>query len=135
MTDTAVVKDAFCKTRRVGGRLLIVDDDAGFRRIARMLLTGSEWTVVGETSDGEAAIGEARRLAPDLVLLDINLPGQDGVAVSHRLAEAAPPPAVVLVSSHDREDFGSRLSAAPVAGFVRKDELSVERLAEILGGE
>jgi len=133
--NTAVVPLSFCKTERVSGRLLIVDDDAGFRRIARMLLSGSEWTVVGEASDGETAIGAARRLAPDLVLLDVNLPGEDGITVSHRLADADPPPAVVLVSSHGREDFGARLRAAPVAGFVPKDELSVERLAEILGAE
>lgn len=117
----------------MGGRILIVDDDAGFRRMARMLLSGSEWAVVGEAGEGVEALAAVATLAPDLVLLDVNLPGEDGIAVAHRLAATTAPPAVVLVSSHDRTDFGARLRAAPVAGFLPKDELSVERLAGILG--
>ena len=66
--------------------MLIVDDHADFRASARALLEAEGFEVIGEAADGREAIAEVRRLRPDVVLLDIQLPDQDGFAVAERLA-------------------------------------------------
>jgi DNA-binding NarL/FixJ family response regulator len=68
--------------------VLIVDDHEGFRQMARALLEAEGIEVVGEATDGESAITEAERLRPQLVLLDVQLPGIDGFEVAARLGEA-----------------------------------------------
>jgi len=60
------------------GRVLIVDDHAAFRESASALLEAEGFDVVGEAADGESAVAEVARLRPDIVLLDIQLPGLDG---------------------------------------------------------
>ena len=70
--------------------VLIVDDHDGFRATARALLEADGFDVIGEAADGEAAVASARRLRPDVVLLDVQLPGLDGFAVAERLAAADP---------------------------------------------
>jgi DNA-binding NarL/FixJ family response regulator len=105
-------------------RVLIVDDHAGFRSIARRLLEAGGYEVIGEAADGSAAIRAAHDLHPDLVLLDIQLPDIDGCQVAIRLLAADSPPAVVLVSSRDAADYGPRLTSCGARGFVAKAELS-----------
>lgn len=105
-------------------RVLIVDDDAQFRLFARRLLTVEGYQVVGETSDGESVVTAARQLRPDLVLVDIRLPGIDGFEVAARLAAEPHPPGVVLISSRDASDYGPRLQSGHVRGFVAKADLS-----------
>src|SRR5437762_3283434 len=99
-------------------RVLIVDDHAAFRTSARALLEAEGFDVVGEAADGEGAIGEVERLRPDVVLLDVQLPGLDGFAVADRLAKAGGPAAVVLISSREAAAYGPRLNAAPAKGFI-----------------
>jgi DNA-binding NarL/FixJ family response regulator len=72
-------------------------------------------------------------LHPDLVLLDIQLPGIDGFAVADRIAAKSPAPSVILTSTRDAEDFGHRLDDAPVLGFVPKHEMSVDALLRLVG--
>jgi two-component system nitrate/nitrite response regulator NarL len=112
--------------------LLIVDDHAGFREFARRLFDGFE--VAGEVSDGESALGAVRQLRPDVVLLDVQLPGIDGFEVARQLAARPDPPMVVLTSSRARSDYGGRLDEAPVLGFIPKEELSVEAVQALLTG-
>jgi DNA-binding NarL/FixJ family response regulator len=80
-------------------RVLIVDDHARFRALARLLLVADGFDVVGEAGDGAQALVAARALHPDVVLLDVQLPDEDGFAVAGTLAARRPAPAVVLVSS------------------------------------
>ncbi len=116
-----------------GIRVLVVDDQELFRRGLTMLLNvETDIEVVGEAADGAEALRAARELAPDVVLLDVQLPGLDGFAVADRLAAAAHPPAVVLVSSRARLDYGSRFDAGPALGFIAKAELSGEALRLVL---
>jgi CheY-like chemotaxis protein len=68
----------------VGTTVLIVDDHPTFRATARMLLEAEGYDVIGEAPDGTTAIMESRRLHPDLVLLDVNLPDLDGFQVARR---------------------------------------------------
>ncbi len=113
--------------------LLIVDDHADFRAGARGLLDGDGFDVLGEAADGESALVAARRLRPEVVLLDIQLPGMDGFAVADRLAAGDDPPIVVLTSSRAPEAFRSRLRAArSVRGFIAKAELSGPCLSALL---
>jgi DNA-binding NarL/FixJ family response regulator len=113
--------------------VLIVDDHAPFRRWARRLLEAGGFTVVGEAADGEAGLAAADALRPEVVLLDVLLPDLDGFAVAERLAALDEPLLVVLTSSRDRVELGTRLTHAPAAGFLQKDELSAERLAAVAG--
>jgi CheY-like chemotaxis protein len=119
---------------RVAGEVLIVDDNARFRRRVRRCLEADGYTVVGEAADGAAALAAVRRLGPALVLLDLQLPDMSGLAVAERLACQPDPPVVVLTSTHDATDFGERLPRCGARGFVPKAELSGERLSGLLAG-
>jgi CheY-like chemotaxis protein len=88
--------------------------------------------VTGIAEDGESALDAVDALHPDVVLLDIQLPGIDGFEVAHRLAASAQRPAVVLTSTRDATDFGARLANAPVLGFVAKHEMSVTAITALL---
>ena len=72
------------------------------------------------------------RLRPQVVLLDVQLPGMDGFAVAERLAAEPAAPAVVLISSRGRGAFRSRLAATPARGFITKAEFSGECLSSLL---
>ncbi len=115
--------------------VLIVDDHAGFRGFARRLLEAGGFTVVGEAEDGAAGLAAVEALRPAVVLLDVLLPDTDGFAVARRLAERADRPVVVLTSSREPADFGSRLDQTPATGFIHKDDLSTAALAELAGVE
>ena len=78
--------DGACEHERMRPTVLIVDDHADFRASARALLEAEGFDVVGEAASGEEAIAEAGRLRPEVILLDIQLPGDDGFAVARRLA-------------------------------------------------
>ena len=112
--------------------VLIVDDHAAFRAGARALLEVDGFDVVGEAADGESAIEQARRLRPEVVLLDVQLPGIDGFAVAERLAAEPFAPAVVLISSRARGAVRGRLETAPARGFITKAEFSGESLTSLL---
>jgi DNA-binding NarL/FixJ family response regulator len=116
-------------------RVLIVDDHAPFRALARMLLALDGFDVVGEAGDGAAALVAARDLQPDVVLLDVQLPGDDGFDVAATLAADPAAPAVVLVSSRSRSDYGNRVAENVARGFIAKDELSGAALGLVLGEE
>ena len=111
--------------------ILIVDDNAGFRLSLRAILEAEGFVVVGEAGDGSSGIRDARRLDPDVVLLDIGLPDIDGFEVARQLAETVPPPRVVLTSSRQASEFGPRLAGASALGFIPKDELSGAALRSV----
>jgi DNA-binding NarL/FixJ family response regulator len=111
---------------------LIVDDHAEFRASARALLEADGFAVVGEAGDGAQAIEAIRALRPDVVLLDVQLPGADGLAVAEAIAGGHDPPAVVLTSSRDARAYGQRLAGAPARGFIAKADLSGAALASLL---
>lgn len=111
--------------------LLIVDDHAAFRAIARAAL-GDAFSVIAEAADGEEAVMLARKLRPELVLLDVQLPDLDGFAVAAALAAQDHPPIVVLTSSRDRRELEPLIRQAPARGFIPKEGLSAEALAELV---
>ena len=111
--------------------VLIVDDDPGFRAAVRGLLEAVGWAVVGEAADGLEALASARDLAPDLVLLDLRLPGRSGLDVATQLEAERFPGAVVLMSSQGPPRRAWDPSG-PVRGFLAKEDLSTESLAELV---
>jgi DNA-binding NarL/FixJ family response regulator len=128
-----VVRGGVCDDQDVRPSVLIVDDHADFRQAASALLETEGFTVVGAAVDGYAAIAAAKRLRPEVVLLDVQLPGLDGFAVAELLADTPEPPEVVLISSREAVAYGHRLEAAPVLGFIPKRALSGAALAALVG--
>jgi DNA-binding NarL/FixJ family response regulator len=118
---------------RVPITVLVVDDHAGFRSRARLLLEAEGFEVVGEVADGETALAEAQRLHPELVLLDVQLPELDGFDVAARITADGGAPAVVLTSSRDWSDSAELIMRCGARGFLRKDQLSGAAIGELLG--
>jgi DNA-binding NarL/FixJ family response regulator len=116
----------------MGLRLLIVDDHAVFRAVARQLLTMDGFDVVGEAADGAGAISATRDLEPDIVLLDVQLPDLDGFGVADQLSRLTGAPAVVLVSSRSGADYGVQVSRSAARGFLTKSDLSGDALRRLL---
>ena len=112
--------------------VLIVDDHAGFRRQVRTVLEDEGYDVVGEAPDGATAIRLVADLSPDVVLLDVILPGLDGFETCERLVAEGVGPAVVLTSTYDPSTFRDRIVASRARGFLPKSEISgpaIDRLA------
>ena len=116
-----------------GMNVLIVDDHPSFRANARAVLEAEGFEVVGEAEDGESALRAVSELAPELVLLDVQLPDIDGFEVARRLTNDGCGPAVVLVSSRDGSDFGPLIARSGARGFIAKAELSGAALSALLG--
>lgn len=113
--------------------VVVVDDHAGFRLQAAELMEAAGFTVVGSCADGLAALDVIADLRPDVVLLDVQMPGLDGFGVVARLDPAARR-RVVLVSTRDGEDYGSRVRDSGAAGFVTKGDLSPATVARAMEG-
>jgi YesN/AraC family two-component response regulator len=110
--------------------VLIVDDDERYRRVAHdvAVVTGCE--IVGEASTGEEAVSLAEMLQPDLVLMDVRMPGAGGIEAARRLAELTPDVRVVLLSADVSLPDGS--TPAGVVGPLRKERLRPSMLRELL---
>jgi DNA-binding NarL/FixJ family response regulator len=114
--------------------VLIVDDHPGFRAQARALLVAAGYEVVGEAADGASGVRVARDLSPDVVLLDIQLPDVTGFEVARQIHGVPEPPVVVLISSRDASDYGSRIGRSGARGFIPKSDLTGPALAAVLAG-
>ena len=115
-------------------RCVIVDDSPRFLDAARGLLEREGVTVVGVASTGSDAIQRIRELRPDVTLLDIDLGTESGFEVARRLhREAGPGPSpVILISTHDEQDFADLIAASPVLGFLSKAALSASAVRDLL---
>jgi DNA-binding NarL/FixJ family response regulator len=116
-------------TGRLG--VLVVDDQPLFRGVVRALIGALPgWRVVAEAASGEEAVELAQRMRPHLVLMDVYLPGIDGLEATRRIVVADPEVTVLLMSSYAREDLPDAVAACGAAGYVRKDELTPAALRE-----
>jgi len=103
-------------------RVLLADDQALVRAGFRMIVDDQpDMQVVAEASDGEQAVGLARRTQPNVVLMDIRMPNMDGIEATRRLAAHEPPPRVVILTTFDLDEYVYDALGAGASGFVLKD--------------
>ncbi len=102
-------------------RLLLVDDHEIVRAGLRMLfLAEPDITIVGEVSSGEAAVEAVRTLNPDVVIMDIAMPGMGGIEATRRIKEASPDTAVLALTMHEDEEYFFQMLNAGASGYVPK---------------
>lgn len=124
-------------TSPAGPRVLIVDDHGMIREGLRMILEAHGVEVVGEAADGAAAIGNAAALRPDVVLMDLRMPGTDGVAATRAIVEAGTGEVLVL-TSFDEDELVFGAIRAGAAGFLLKTTEAaplVEAVRRVAAGE
>ena len=103
-------------------KVLLVDDEALVRVGLRMILeTTDDLAVVGEAADGRAALAEVGRCRPDVVLMDVRMPGIDGLAAASAIRARDNPPAVVVLTTFDTDDAVFRALESGATGFLLKD--------------
>jgi two-component system, NarL family, invasion response regulator UvrY len=112
--------------------VLIVDDQAPFRAAARSVVAVTAgFEVVGEVDSGEAAITEARAVSPGLILMDINLPGINGIGATREILSEAPGTVVILLSSYQAGDLPADAATCGAAAYVHKEDFSPDEVRRI----
>jgi DNA-binding NarL/FixJ family response regulator len=124
---------------RTGIRVVIADDHAIVREGIRQVLDGSEGIqVVGEASDGVEAFSRAQDLVPDVVVLDVSMPGESGLDVAKRLKRALPATRVLMLSVYDNTEFVLEAVRAGADGYLLKDSSPAElrgAIRRVVAGE
>lgn len=115
--------------------VLIVDDQAPFRRAAAAVVrvTGG-FEIVGEAESGEEAVDLAGALAPQLVLMDINMGGISGIEATRRITGASPGVVVVLLSTYQAADLPADAATSGAAAYVNKEEFAPQVLEDVWFG-
>jgi DNA-binding NarL/FixJ family response regulator len=112
-------------------RVLLVDDHRIMREALRMVLA-AECEVVAEASDGEQAVAIAARLKPQVVVMDIGMPGIGGLSAAYRIAKEAPMSKVLVLSQFDDEEYVlEALGEAGCAGYMLKTDAAAELLSAV----
>jgi DNA-binding NarL/FixJ family response regulator len=113
-------------------RVLIVDDQAPFRMAARMVVDATDgFEVVGEAESGEDSVRMAAELEPDLVLMDVNLPGIDGLESTRRiLSDGGDRVVVLLLSTYEEEEYAPRAAECGAAAYIPKAVFGPDRLEQ-----
>jgi DNA-binding NarL/FixJ family response regulator len=112
-------------------RVLIVDDQEPFRLAARMVVEATEgFEVVGESETGEDSVEAARDLDPDLVLMDVNLPGMNGLDATRAILGGSNRVVILLLSTYEEEEYGPRAAECGAAAYIPKSEFGPDRLTE-----
>jgi DNA-binding NarL/FixJ family response regulator len=112
--------------------VLIADDQAPFRSAAKGVVSiAPGFEVVGEAESGEAAVELVESLKPNLVLMDIHLPGISGIEAARRIAGASPLTLTFLVSSYQADDLPVEARSSGAAAYINKEDFEPELLSEL----
>ncbi|MDQ4129513.1 MAG: response regulator transcription factor, partial [Actinomycetota bacterium] len=112
-------------------RVMIVDDQEPFRVAGRMVVELTDgFEVVGEADSGEAAVELARQLAPDLVLMDVNLPGMNGLEATRLILAERPQTRVLVLSTYEPQEYESRAVEAGAIGYIPKSAFGPDGLVD-----
>jgi DNA-binding NarL/FixJ family response regulator len=112
--------------------VLVVDDQRPFRAVAAAVLQRMpDFALAGEAETGEDGVRAAAALRPDLILMDVRLPGIDGVEAAGQIHATSPASVVVLCSSYALADLPVRLDEPGVAAYLHKEELRGQALREL----
>jgi DNA-binding NarL/FixJ family response regulator len=112
-------------------RVLIVDDQEPFRMAARMVVEATDgFEVAGEAETGEDSVEMARELDPDLVLMDVNLPGINGLEATRRILSSSEQVVVLLVSTYEADEYAPRAAECGAAAYIPKADLDPVRLSD-----
>lgn len=112
--------------------VVLADDQALMRMGFRMVLEAEEdITVVGEASDGTSALAQARALRPDVILMDVRMPGMNGIEATERIAQECPSTRVLILTTFDLDEYAFAGLRAGASGFLLKDTRPTE-LAEAI---
>ncbi len=110
-------------------RVVIVDDQGAFRSAARLVVDMSEgFEVIGEAETGEEAVSMVADLDPDLVLMDVNLPGIDGLEATRRILASGAHARVLVLSTYAASEYEDAARDAGAVGFVSKDDFGPDAL-------
>ena len=110
-------------------RVLIVDDQKPFRAVARMVVELTDgFELVGEAVTGEDSVISARVLKPDLVLMDVNLPGINGLEATEQILAGPTPPVVLVLSTYEPEEYAARAVGVGAAAYIPKSAFDPEAL-------
>ncbi len=112
-------------------RILVADDHQVVRSGIKSLLSGTEIEVIAEAADGEEAVLQAARHKPDIVLLDIRMPGVDGLTALGRIKASTPEVPVVMLSTYDNPTYVARAVALGASGYLLKGVTRDELLAAV----
>jgi DNA-binding NarL/FixJ family response regulator len=129
-----------CSARAARLRIILADDHVTVRHGLRLLIDSQpDMTVVGEVSDGASALQHALDLKPDVVVMDISMPGMNGLIATRKLKQAQPALAIVTLTRHGDDAYLQELLRAGVSGYVLKQSAPAELLQAIrataAGGE
>jgi DNA-binding NarL/FixJ family response regulator len=110
---------------------LIVDDQPPFRAAARLVVGATDgFEVVGEAGSGEESIDMARALKPDLVLMDVNLPGMSGLEATRVIADESDDVVVLILSTYEEEVYGDRAIQSGAAAYIPKSSFGPDSLVD-----
>src|SRR5262245_14595481 len=112
-------------------RILLVDDHTLVRQGLRSLLEREGFTIVGEASDGLEAVERARALSPDIVVMDISMPSENGLNAAREIHKSFPDTKVILLTQHSEDMYIADALEAGVAGYVLKSQVSSDLLHAI----
>jgi DNA-binding NarL/FixJ family response regulator len=112
-------------------RVLIVDDQQPFRLAARMVVEATDgFEVIGEAETGEDGVAQANGLEPDLVLMDVNLPGINGLEATRQILRESNRTVILLLSTYEEAEYGPRAAECGAAAYIPKSSFGPDRLAE-----